>query len=609
MHSPALAQLDTDTLPDIVTNENRASAGTLTGGVLELDLEARTGVWRPEKSDGPGLVVHAFAEEGGSPRIPAPLVRVPEGTELRIRIRNRIADMPLVVHGLHTRPGEVGDTLQIPPAGEREVRFQAGAPGTYFYWATTTGAPTTVERVSDEAQLGGAFIVDPRGGSVAEDRVFVIGIWLDPDDRREEARFGDAKVRRAAVVNGLSWPHTERFRYAVRDSIRWRWINASDRPHPMHLHGSYFLVESRGDAVRDTIYQEEERRLGVTETMQAGGTFTLLWVPERPGNWLFHCHTLAHMSPEFRPGSAAPAEGRHTKNHALGGMAGLVLGVEVLPSTTAEPVVPPPVRRHVRLVAAVDPGRYGTEPGYGFLLDEGGVTPAYPGRPGPPLVLTRGEPVQITVVNRLPEPTSVHWHGIELESYFDGVADWSGMPERLAPAIAPGDSFVVQMTPPRTGTFIYHTHFDELRQLTSGMYGALIVLEPGQSFDPRTDRVLLLSNDGPAPVPNLLLNGKQAPELELEIGTTYRLRLISIAAHGARVVSLSAGDDPVSWRAIAKDGADLPPAQRLAKPARQLIGVGETYDFEYTPEAPGTLRLEVRQRGELVLAGIIKIAR
>jgi FtsP/CotA-like multicopper oxidase with cupredoxin domain len=60
-----------------------------------------------------------------------------------------------------------------------------------------------------------------------------------------------------------------------------------------------------------------------------------------------------------------------------------------------------------------------------------------PGLIGPPIVLTRGQPVEIEVVNRLKDPTAIHWHGIELESYFDGVPGWSGAD---TPSIAPGTS-------------------------------------------------------------------------------------------------------------------------------------------------------------------------
>jgi manganese oxidase len=107
--------------------------------------------------------------------------------------------------------------------------------------------------------------------------------------------------------------------------------------------------------------------------------------------------------------------------------------------------------------------------------------------------------VRITVVNRLPEPTAVHWHGIELESYYDGVPGFSGLGRRTTPLIAPGDSFEVRFTPPRAGTFIYHTHADEERQQLAGLAGALVVREPGTTPDPARDIPVLW------PAPSVLL--------------------------------------------------------------------------------------------------------
>jgi manganese oxidase len=86
------------------------------------------------------------------------------------------------------------------------------------------------------------------------------------------------------------------------------------------------------------------------------------------------------------------------------------------------------------------------------------ATPSKSGLIGPPIVLTRDQPVEIEVVNKLKDSTAIHWHGIELESYYDGVAGWSGEGTQITPPIAPGTSFVARMTPPRAGTFIYHTH-------------------------------------------------------------------------------------------------------------------------------------------------------
>jgi len=161
---------------------------------------------------------------------------------------------------------------------------------------------------------------------------------------------------------------------------------------------------------------------------------------------------------------------------------------------------------------------------------------------------------------------------------------------------------VARFTPPRAGTFIYHSHIDDVRQLSSGLYGPLIVLEPGQSFDSETDRIMLLSSGGLAYDASLLLNGSAHPEpIELRAGTKYRFRFINIMAPNPPLaVSLLSGDAPVSWRATAKDGADLPSGQATTRPTQQVIAVGETYDFEFQPKLPGELRLDIFRRAILV---------
>src|SRR5438067_59645 len=87
----------------IVVNDNRAPAGTLANGVLTIRLEAREGDWHPDRDDAPSLVVHAFGEEGRPLRIPAPLIRVNEGTKIHAFVRNRLRDSTLIVHGLSPR--------------------------------------------------------------------------------------------------------------------------------------------------------------------------------------------------------------------------------------------------------------------------------------------------------------------------------------------------------------------------------------------------------------------------------------------------------------------------------------------------------------------------
>src|SRR5439155_17676207 len=97
---------------------------------------------------------------------------------------------------------------------------------------------------------------------------------------------------------------------------------------------------------------------------------------------------------------------------------------------------------------------------------------AYDGAvPGPELRVRRGEPVRITVSNKLGEDTTVHWHGIRLPNAMDGVPGLTQKP------IRPGESFTYEFAPPDAGTFWYHPHADSLQQLGRGLAGALIVEE------------------------------------------------------------------------------------------------------------------------------------
>lgn len=190
----------------------------------------------------------------------------------------------------------------------------------------------------------------------------------------------------------------------------------------------------------------------------------------------------------------------------------------------------------------------------------------------------------------------MHWHGIELESYYDGVPGWSGDSSQTTPPIPPGGTFVARMTPPRAGTFIYHTHWHDAGQLTGGLYGPLIVMEPGQKFDPEVDKIFIIGRSGPDESKNpQLLNGRSQPgPLTLKAGTRYRFRFINIGTNDSDTwVSLLNDSKFVQWRALAKDGWTLPDAQATSRRARQGITVGETYDFEFVPERRGNLALEV----------------
>src|SRR5437667_5006974 len=171
-------------------------------------------------------------------------------------------------------------------------------------------------------------------------------------------------------------------------------------------------------------------------------------------------------------------------------MGGLVTAIEVKrgDEDTTSVLPPPDPARRLRLLMRPSGGFTPAAPIYGIALQElpaGGYgslpdPPSDTARIGPTIVLNKGEPSSIMLVNRMMEPTSMHWHGLEVESFYDGVPAFSGIKPELAPAIAPNDSFDVRITPTRTGTFIYHSHMDEMRQQRAGLVGALLVVEKGK---------------------------------------------------------------------------------------------------------------------------------
>jgi FtsP/CotA-like multicopper oxidase with cupredoxin domain len=598
---PATARLES-----AVANDNRTPGGTMVADTLVLRLTVTPVAWHLLGDSAPAFTLLAFAEEGKAPSIPGPLIRVRVGTPVRVTVRNPLSDT-LVVRGLNERSAML-DALVVLPGETASARFVARRVGTYLYWV-----PAYSVRVPDDlpstllpprgfdSQLAGAIVVDPPG-PVPEDRIFVITALQD----RAEAAPGPASMdrhgtlrRQFNAVNGRAWPHTERLRYALGDSVRWRIVNASQEAHPMHLHGFYFRVDAHGvsQAEADSIYAPEQRRMAVTETVATRSTASITWSPDRPGGWLFHCHLTNHaakFAPMDRRDVVDYPSTHHDgepDRHVFMGMNGLVVGITV----EGKPAVPNAWRpaKRLRLFVQSDSAPGDRDRRFGYVLQRGAEPkPDSLEYPGPVLVLTRGEPTSIEVVNRSGEPTAVHWHGIELESYYDGVAGWSGTPDRTTPAIRPGQRFEVRITPKRAGTFMYHTHLDELRQQYGGLVGALVVLEPGERWEPRRDLVVLLSDGVPW---RTYINGSLTPApKEFTVGQTYRLRIADIAVFRQLLrVRLVRDSTLLSWRPIAKDGFTLPPAQATVRPSVVNLPSGETADFEFTPDRPGELALEV----------------
>jgi FtsP/CotA-like multicopper oxidase with cupredoxin domain/imidazolonepropionase-like amidohydrolase len=587
-----------------VINDNRRAAGTLRDGVLTVRLEARETDWHMEADSSRGVRVRAFAVEGGPPLVPGPLLRVPQGTEIHAFIHNTLIGKRLLLHGLNTRGIDPDDTIAVAAGETREVHFAAARIGTYFYWAATNTAAIS-RRDGADSQLSGAFIVDPPNTPPPRDRVFVIAGWTGA-----VLVAGDSVGTFRFTINGTSWPSTERLTYDVGDSVRIRVINTGVAPHPMHLHGFYFNVDSRGSEQADSIYgASSSPHLVNTERLPSGRTFALTWVPTRAGNWLFHCHDPAHIkTPNVGLDGSAPIREADMHGSAmLAMMSGPVIGITVreLPGRTAAVEAEP--QRRLRLVAHEESGGARSEPVFAYALDSGTAVTFSRGARAPTIVLQRGVPVAITVVNHLREATSVHWHGIELDSYYDGVAGFSGHEAHLAPEIAPNDSFVARFTPPRSGKFMYHPHGSELRQQQAGLGGALIVVDSLDGYDATTDIAMLVTTPRTAVEDQndiVYLNGTpRPPPRELHVGTTYRLRLLDLHNNrGAMIMRLVRDSTVLAWTPVAKDGMDLPADQRIVRAAAQQMSAGETYDFAFTPALAGDMWFDIRTgQGKLLL--------
>ena len=585
--------------PVILANNNRLAAGQFTGRELRLSLEARWGKWYPDGPTGSAAPIQAFAESGRAPEVPGPMIRVPAGTLVTVTMRNSIPGSRLSLHGFMDRPALRDRPFDLSFAQTRTVRFHADTPGTYYYWGSTTGNPVNA-RTGADSQLSGAFIVDPPNTSPQKtrDRVFVIGQWVP----LHKAKGGLNRDYEVDVINGRSWPYTERFSYNQGESVRWRWINTTLDPHPLHLHGFYFMVDSRGDGIADTAYARDANRdRRVTELVSPGRTFAMSWVAARTGNWLFHCHLTYHAARHLpiadmvagKPKmDAAQYENTYLPHAAMGG---LIVGITVHGRSAQIAAQPrPKVRLGLRIEPATDDQP--AAPSFRYVLDVAGTSITEPGAVGPAIVLTRGVPVAIEVTNHLKDPTSVHWHGIELtDSYYDGGVGFSGAGRRLAPMIDPGQTFEVQMIPPRAGTFIYHTHMGDVWQLRGGLAGPLIVLEPGKRFDVATDHIYTITTTHAiADAGKIFVNGTfQPPTLTVRAGVLQRIRFINMTTFWTNAtVSLSTGGHTVQWNLLAVDGADLPAARRGPQSAVDTVTIGETRDYTFTP-VRGEMRLQI----------------
>jgi hypothetical protein len=216
----------------------------------------------------------------------------------------------------------------------------------------------------------------------------------------------------------------------------------------------------------------------------------------------------------------------------------------------------------------------------------------YNGRtPGPLIECVEGDRIRVYATNKLPEPTSVHWHGVLLPNGMDGVA---GLTQK---SIGVGKTFRYEFTMKHAGTFMYHPHFDEMTQIALGMMG-MIVVHPRRAEQRRVRDYSLMSHEWMIPIgarrPNplamndfnvLTFNSKAFPATEplvAEVGDLVRIRLGNLGPMDHHPIHLHG----YKFEVTETDGGQVPRSARYPETAT-LVPVGTTRVIEFVADNPG----------------------
>jgi len=211
--------------------------------------------------------------------------------------------------------------------------------------------------------------------------------------------------------------------------------------------------------------------------------------------------------------------------------------------------------------------------------------------PGPTIEVVEGDRVRMFVTNRLPEQTSIHWHGQRLPNGMDGI---TGLNQ---PGIDPGKTFVYEFVARRSGTFMYHPHADETTQMAMGMMGFWVTHPKDANFMPvDRDYVFLLNAYDIDP-------GSATPKVSTM--TDFNLWTFNSRAYPGtspmvarlgervriRVGNLTMTNHPIhlhghEFEVVGTDGGWTPPASRWPEVTAD-IAVGQMRAIEFTAAAEG----------------------
>ena len=211
---------------------------------------------------------------------------------------------------------------------------------------------------------------------------------------------------------------------------------------------------------------------------------------------------------------------------------------------------------------------------------------------GPTIEAVEGDRIRIYVTNRLPGATTAHWHGLLLPHGMDGVG---GVSQK---AIQPGETYQYEFTLRQHGTFMYHSHHDEMTQMQLGMMG-LFIVHPKNPRTPPPDRdyAILLSEwkievGAQRPDPNEMtdfnvftMNGRCFPgtqSLLARLGERVRLRVGNLSTMSHHSIHMHG----FNFKIVATDGGEIPEAGQWPETTVHTP-TGTTRTIEWVADAPG----------------------
>ena len=251
---------------------------------------------------------------------------------------------------------------------------------------------------------------------------------------------------------------------------------------------------------------------------------------------------------------------------------------------------------------------------FDMKLVPGHKTPVWgfgPQAPGTEIRCRQGDLLRVRFINKLPEQTTIHWHGMRIPLEMDGVPYVSQLP------VLPGEYFDYQFVPPDAGSYWYHPHLASSKQLGRGLVGPLIIdeREPTGFAHERTLSLKTWNVDEegaftPFSIPReaaragtrgrlSTINGVPRPVIELPAGQVVRLRLINVDSTMTYRINLPGAES----RIYALDGNPIEPRD-LGK--EYWLGAGMRLDLALKVPAEGT-ELSLRN-GPLRLATIKSVA-